>query len=53
MTYRIGSCNLESLFAPENFAQREPRIASAMRSDLRGWDGYSDHFPVSVKVADG
>ena len=23
---------------PENFAQREPWIASAMRSDLRGWD---------------
>lgn len=53
MAYHIGSCNLENLFAPENFAQREPWIASAIRSDFRGRDGYSDHFPVSVKVADG
>lgn len=29
--------NLENLFAPENYAEREPRIASAVGSSLRGW----------------
>lgn len=29
--------NLENLFAPENFPKREPRIASAINSSLRGW----------------
>jgi hypothetical protein len=37
MTYRIGFWNLENLFAPENFPDREPWIADAVGSDLSGW----------------
>ena len=33
----IAFWNLENLFAPENFAGREPWIAKAMRRDLTGW----------------
>ena len=38
MTYHIGFWNLENLFAPEDFPQRESWLVSAVRSDLRGWD---------------
>ncbi len=37
MTYRIGFWNLENLFAPENFAGREPWLATAIAADLSGW----------------
>jgi hypothetical protein len=37
MPYRIGFWNLENLFAPEHFPHREPWIAPAVASDLRGW----------------
>lgn len=37
MTYRIGFWNLENLFAPEGFPDREPWIATAVASDLAGW----------------
>lgn len=37
MNYHIAFWNLENLFAPENFPQREPWLASAVASDLRGW----------------
>jgi endonuclease/exonuclease/phosphatase family metal-dependent hydrolase len=33
----IAFWNLENLFAPEGFAQREPWIAKQMASALRGW----------------
>lgn len=35
--YNIGFWNLENLFAPENFAQREPWLASSIAADLKGW----------------
>jgi len=37
MAYHVAFWNLENLFAPEGFADREPWIASALASDLRGW----------------
>ena len=37
MTYRIAFWNLENLFAPEGFPDREPWIATAVASDLAGW----------------
>lgn len=37
MTYCIGFWNLENLFAPENFPEREPWIATTVASDLTGW----------------
>ena len=37
MTYHIGFWNLENLFAPEDFPHREPWLARAVASDLRGW----------------
>lgn len=37
MTYRVGFWNLENLFAPEGFPDREPWIASSMASQLSGW----------------
>ncbi len=37
MNYRIGFWNLENLFAPEGFVDREPWIATSMASDLSGW----------------
>lgn len=37
MTYQIGFWNLENLFAPEGFPDREAWMASAVGSDLRGW----------------
>ncbi|MCF7973159.1 MAG: endonuclease/exonuclease/phosphatase family protein [Phycisphaerae bacterium] len=33
----VAFWNLENLFAPEGFAQREPWIAQQMASDLSGW----------------
>ncbi len=33
----VAFWNLENLFAPEDFAQREPWIARQMASDLKGW----------------
>lgn len=33
----IAFWNLENLFAPEGFADREPWIAAAVASDLKGW----------------
>ena len=38
MSYNIGFWNLENLFAPEDFPQREPWLARAVASDLRGWN---------------
>lgn len=35
--YHIGFWNLENLFAPEGFPDREPWIATAVASDLAGW----------------
>lgn len=37
MTYQVGFWNLENLFAPEDFPERESWIASAVGSSLRGW----------------
>ncbi len=37
MTYQVAFWNLENLFAPEDFTDREPWIASAVANDLRGW----------------
>jgi len=37
MPYLVAFWNLENLFAPENFAGREPWIADAVRNDLTGW----------------
>lgn len=37
MTYRIGFWNLENLFAPEHFPDREPWLATAVATDLAGW----------------
>lgn len=37
MTYQIAFWNLENLFAPEDFPQREPWLARAVASDLRDW----------------
>ncbi|MCR9260916.1 MAG: hypothetical protein NXH95_14425 [Pseudomonadaceae bacterium] len=33
----FGFWNLENLFAPENFPQREPWLASRVANDLNGW----------------
>nr|WP_298984364.1 endonuclease/exonuclease/phosphatase family protein [uncultured Caldilinea sp.] len=33
----VAFWNLENLFAPEGFPEREPWIAKAMAADLRGW----------------
>ncbi|MEM7337642.1 MAG: endonuclease/exonuclease/phosphatase family protein [Actinomycetota bacterium] len=35
--HRIAFWNLENLFAPEGFPDREPWIARSMASDLTGW----------------
>ncbi len=37
MNYNIGFWNLENLFAPEDFPQREPWLATKVGSDLKGW----------------
>lgn len=37
MTLHIAFWNLENLFAPQNFPDREPWLAKAMASDLKGW----------------
>ena len=37
MSYNIAFWNLENLFAPEDFPDREPWIAKEVGSDLRGW----------------
>jgi hypothetical protein len=37
MDYRVAYWNLENLFAPEGFPDREPWLASAVGNDLRGW----------------
>ncbi len=37
MTYHISFWNLENLFAPENFPNREPWLATAVAADLSGW----------------
>ena len=37
MDLLVAFWNLENLFAPENFPDREPWIAEAVASDLRGW----------------
>jgi endonuclease/exonuclease/phosphatase family metal-dependent hydrolase len=37
MAYLIAFWNLENLFAPEDFPDREPWLADAMRKDLTGW----------------
>ncbi len=37
MTYHVAFWNLENLFAPEDYAEREPWIASAVGHELRGW----------------
>lgn len=38
MPFQVSFWNLENLFAPEGFPDREPWIATAVASDLRGWD---------------
>jgi endonuclease/exonuclease/phosphatase family metal-dependent hydrolase len=35
--YFLAFWNLENLFAPEGFPEREPWIAEAMKADLKGW----------------
>src|SRR3546814_18080414 len=35
--YHIALWNLENLFAPESYPDREPWIARAVGSDLKGW----------------
>lgn len=35
--HHIAFWNLENLFAPESYADREPWIANAVESDLQGW----------------
>lgn len=37
MSYLIAFWNLENLYAPEAFAEREPWIAEAVRAELAGW----------------
>lgn len=37
MAYLIAFWNLENLFAPEDFPDREPWLADAVRKDLTGW----------------
>lgn len=37
MPYLVAFWNLENLFAPEGFPDREPWIADAVRNDLAGW----------------
>lgn len=37
MSYLVAFWNLENLFAPENFPNREPWVAKAVGSDLKGW----------------
>ena len=37
MTYHISFWNLENLFAPEDFPQREPWLARAVGHELSGW----------------
>lgn len=37
MAYCIAFWNLENLFAPDGFPEREPWIAKEVGSDLRGW----------------
>jgi hypothetical protein len=36
-SYLTAFWNLENFFAPEGYAEREPWLAAAMRSELRGW----------------
>lgn len=36
-TYSVAFWNLENLFAPEGFPEREPWIAEAVADDLKGW----------------
>jgi len=37
MQLLLGFWNLENLFAPEGFPNREPWIAKAVKNDLKGW----------------
>lgn len=37
MSLHIAFWNLENLFAPQNFPEREPWLAKAMADDLKGW----------------
>lgn len=37
MSYFVAFWNLENLFAPQDFPDREPWIAEAMHQDLQGW----------------
>lgn len=37
MSYHVAFWNLENLFAPENFPDREPWLAAAVAKDLQGW----------------
>ncbi|MBC7941618.1 MAG: endonuclease [Chitinophagaceae bacterium] len=36
-SYCVAFWNLENLFAPEGFAEREPWLAKRVANDLRGW----------------
>ena len=44
--YLIGFWNVENLFAPEGFAEREPWLARKVRRELRGWS--EDNFKRKV-----
>jgi predicted extracellular nuclease len=37
MEYLVAFWNLENLFAPEDYPEREPWIAKSMKKDLTGW----------------
>ncbi|MBP6705961.1 endonuclease [Achromobacter sp. Marseille-Q0513] len=37
MDYLVAFWNLENLFAPEGYPEREPWLADRLRNDLRGW----------------
>ena len=37
MDYLVAFWNLENLFAPEDYPEREPWIAKSMKKDLTGW----------------
>jgi endonuclease/exonuclease/phosphatase family metal-dependent hydrolase len=45
--YRIGFWNLENLFAPEDFPEREEWLARAVGADLRGWTEALFHRKIS------
>ena len=38
MAYNVAFWNLENLYAPEDYGEREPWIAKAMAYELKGWD---------------